>query len=344
MYPQLPAEIWSEILQYVDDPYDLWVSCRRVSSTVKGQAERIFRHEFLPEVRIEWEHYAEDAPDRYENDDEAIKVWAQFDTSRSDPNSHTALFNIRWELPQGGEETASGADLRTVDARIKSLKLVINRFDSDAPARGENTVVYDGFYQTMKVWFEVEKGCWRYNSKDCKSYVNDPEIPDIQVQAIEPDTRTPSPGSLLAYLSCDWKKLMDSLFAEELFVRRRLAEYGLTRYQPPNLTTLLEDAERSLRASCPSFAKSTSGKSTYAVDMNDALKYNDVREKYEKAVMRQCYPRACEHLYAAAYEARLRRNLKKLKIRVPSRRSRRLNKFRRFRLFTTMSSTCKTKD
>jgi hypothetical protein len=154
----------------------------------------------------------------------------------------------------------------------------------------------------------------------------------MHVGAIEPDTRTPSPGSLLVYLSCDWKMLMDSLFAEELFVRRKMAESGRTRSQPPNLTSLLEDAERSLRADCPTFARSTSGKSTYAMDISDALAYDDIQKQYEKAVMRGCYPRACEDLYALAYEARLRNGYRNEKKRVPSRRSQNPNRFRRFHL------------
>jgi hypothetical protein len=332
MYPQLPAEIWSEILQYVDDPYDLWVSCRRVSSVVKSQAERIFRHEFLPDVRIEWEYNKDEASYRNFGHEEALKIWSRLDDPGTDPQSDIAFFTIRWEPFHSDDEVRCGASVSTLEGRMKLLKLAADRKDVNAPARGENTVVHDGFYHTMKVWFEIEKSCWRYDPNDYKSYLNDPEIPDIQVHAIEPDTRFPSPGSLLAYLSCDWKKLMDSLFAEELFVRRRMAESGLTRNQPPNLTTLLEDAERSLRADCPSFARLTSGKCTYGMDISDVATYDDVQKEYEEAVMRGCYPRACEHLYAAAYEARLRNGYRNAKKRVPSQRSRNPNMFRRFRL------------
>jgi hypothetical protein len=154
MYPQLPAEIWSEILQYVDDPYDLWVSCRRVSSTVKGQAERIFRHEFLPDVRIEWEYNKDEASCRNYEHEEAIKIWSRLDIPGSDPQSDMALFTIRWEPLRSDEEDRGGASVTTLERRMKLLKLLklaVDRQDVNAPARGESTIVHNGFYHTMKV-------------------------------------------------------------------------------------------------------------------------------------------------------------------------------------------------
>lgn len=49
----LPLELWAEIFGHVNDPFDLWVNCRRLSDTTNNEAERIFRLKSLPLLKME---------------------------------------------------------------------------------------------------------------------------------------------------------------------------------------------------------------------------------------------------------------------------------------------------
>ncbi|KAG9195729.1 hypothetical protein G6011_00850 [Alternaria panax] len=52
--PHLPAELWAQVLQNVDDPLTLWVTCRQVSRTWRKEGEHTFRAIYLPNLHTEW--------------------------------------------------------------------------------------------------------------------------------------------------------------------------------------------------------------------------------------------------------------------------------------------------
>jgi hypothetical protein len=52
---QLPTELWGHILEELDDPFELWVTCRQVSRTLRKEAEHVFRVCHLPQLSLEWE-------------------------------------------------------------------------------------------------------------------------------------------------------------------------------------------------------------------------------------------------------------------------------------------------
>ncbi|KAF2832508.1 hypothetical protein CC86DRAFT_90526 [Ophiobolus disseminans] len=52
-YPSLPAELWGQILSYMDD-FSLWVPCRQVSRMLRTEAEYAFARTRLPQLEIEW--------------------------------------------------------------------------------------------------------------------------------------------------------------------------------------------------------------------------------------------------------------------------------------------------
>ena len=56
--PHLPAELWAQVLQNVDDPFSLWVTCRQASRTWRTEGEHAFRAIFLPILHIEWTRVA----------------------------------------------------------------------------------------------------------------------------------------------------------------------------------------------------------------------------------------------------------------------------------------------
>lgn len=56
--PHLPVELWAQVLQNVDDPFTLWITCRQVSRTWRTEGEHVFRTIFLPILHIEWTRVA----------------------------------------------------------------------------------------------------------------------------------------------------------------------------------------------------------------------------------------------------------------------------------------------
>jgi hypothetical protein len=88
------------ILENVDNPYELWVTCRQLFSELRHEAERVFRRRLLPRLRIAW-HFACAGVEG----DESLDVRATFDTVLDDPGFSTVSLlsictasTIRWML------------------------------------------------------------------------------------------------------------------------------------------------------------------------------------------------------------------------------------------------------
>lgn len=87
--PNLPVEIWAVILGFVEDPYGLWVSCRRVSRMFKSEAKRCFRKELLPHFHF---YRTYNYPARLVG---PLKVSASLDDQASRQNPDRAYFQMK---------------------------------------------------------------------------------------------------------------------------------------------------------------------------------------------------------------------------------------------------------
>jgi hypothetical protein len=112
-------------------------------------------------------------------------------------------------------------------------------------------------------------------------HVNDPQFSVLQFN-LELVDEVKDGSNIHAQVTLDWKKLMTSFFAEEVFVRRRMARAGIFMAELSGPATLMADAHDTLATECPSLLKSDQ---SYTVVENEECTYNNVRYRF----MKLCY-------------------------------------------------------
>jgi hypothetical protein len=232
---ELPVELWSEILQRVDDPYYLWVECRHVSKRFKIEAEHAFRMQFLPRLRFNWLHQGD------EEDAKLISIIALFDSARSDPRAPTAFFELMSRVP-------AMPDLPD-NERLSLTRQALDRDDIDAFLRHADIRYQHAPPQAMIASFDLLPSLNRY--------VNDPELPNLQIHPVQTPYAHPmgSPYVKQGHISLDWKEFMTKFFAEEVHVRRKAkTDVPITPFH--SLPDLLSSSCGSLGLICPSFTES----------------------------------------------------------------------------------------
>lgn len=276
--PQLPTELWSEVLQYLADPYDLWVSCRQVSSAFKIEAERAFRIQFLPCLKVEWRPV-----DRLVNE---FFVVAELDEAISDPKSSSAFFNLHTKDRYFVLNSLNAED------RVASLRNLIDRDDIDAIYRKADKWTYGSQGHVMRACFE--------HLRTPNNYANDVEIPDLKLHLALTPAKTLSADQ--DHMELNWKRLLTVLFAEEIYVRQKIAAA-----EPWNAQATLQSAmartKGSVRARNSTYANQSR---SLAMSTRDEQPYLNVKADFIKDFVAA---RVAEHMraYGEAYQHRLRK-------------------------------------
>jgi hypothetical protein len=121
--PHIPVELWGEIIGHVDDPFDLWISCRQVSRSFRHEAELAFRQHLLPESRMGW-FCAENGV--------YIDLWALLDTTcnkQSPSGPHFELFTFR---PYTSVTKPTSPGFASTSNRDRALWKILDREDIHA--------------------------------------------------------------------------------------------------------------------------------------------------------------------------------------------------------------------
>ena len=193
--PHLPAELGAQVLQNVDDPFSLWVTCRQVSRTWRTEGEHAFRAIFLPILHIEWTRVAFGRI--------AHTIIAIPDEHSIKSQSTTLSLVLRWGEPRS-EFIPNHLEDFTRDEFGRELAWITDYNDYRSWLYGSSREMSE-----QAIWFDTADGRYTFvGSAETNGFT--PQFP-----AEEHDTRD------RRRVTYDWKVLMNALFAEEVFVRRR---------------------------------------------------------------------------------------------------------------------------
>jgi uncharacterized protein YbdZ (MbtH family) len=194
--PHLPAELWAQVLQNVDDPFSLWVTCRQVSRTWRTEGEHAFRTVFLPILHIEWTRVAFGRI--------AHTIIAIPDEHSIKSQSTTLSLVLRWGEPRSEVMAPNHPEDFTRDKFRRELAWITKYNDY-------HSWLYNSPLEMNEqaIWFDTADGRYTFVGS-AETIAFTPQYP-----AQEQDMRD------RRRVTCDWKVLMDALFAEEVFVRRR---------------------------------------------------------------------------------------------------------------------------
>jgi len=199
--PRLPDELFIQVLQSVDDPFVLWVTCRQVSQAWRKEGERAFQAIYLPLLRIDWSHI------RYSGEPDGridFNFIATTDEHSIDPQSSILFLLLRSGKPQSGVLSSHWEDV--VDCETLERDAGWIRSWNDCHLWGR----CDGYYKhAQAMWFDTADGRYTYvGSAETRTF-------KLQFPAQEQD------GRACCQVTCDWKALMDALFTEERHVRHK---------------------------------------------------------------------------------------------------------------------------
>lgn len=199
--PRLPDELFIQVLQSVNDPFVLWITCRQVSQAWRKEAERAFQATYLPLLRIDWSHirYGPGYPGRID-----YNFVATTDEHSMDPQSSTLCLVLRSGEPQSGELSPYWEDI--VECETLERDAVWITYFHDRHLWGR----CNGFYKhAQAMWFDAADGRYTFvGSADTCAF-------KLQFPAQEQD------GRARCRVTCDWKALMNALFTEERYVRHK---------------------------------------------------------------------------------------------------------------------------
>jgi hypothetical protein len=277
--PHLPLEIWSQVLQQVDDPLILWVTCRRVSRIFKRESEHAFRLAFLPYLRLSWCLGTPDWAPRFE-------VTAQLDTTVQLPshkdNVQIAAFTVFTSGsvdPYGDHQPLSHAK------RMEYVRLATDYKDTKFRQRDETRYVWGAMrwpYHALCVSFV---NCNR--PENC--HVNDPETDPIWLCLDNESTFTSSPAYQASgevdppmikagVVFLNWHALLNAFFTEIRMVRI---------YHPAptvDFKTLLAKAKHYITSRCPYLSPQANFSAPlHGIISNDEI-FVTARSKFHKAV------------------------------------------------------------
>ena len=274
--PHLPDELFIQVLQSVDDPFVLWVTCRQVSQAWRKEAERAFRATFLPILHIEWTHIQFGRIEK--------NLIATTDAHSIDPQSSTLSLLLRPGQPRPEELSTLWQDTASCGKLEHDAKWIQAYGDVAMWTAGY------GFEELVQaIWFDAPDGRYTFvGGAETRAF-------DLKFPALEQD------GRFSCRVTCDWKALMNALFMEERYVRR---------HQDPG-PSFYEIAEEGIRAN---LVKAEHGMITRTTTPDPdpwekAIAYE--KELYEVELRRllgtHCHRNEdYKTLYAAAFQQRLR--------------------------------------
>ncbi|KAH5183974.1 hypothetical protein HBH76_141860 [Parastagonospora nodorum] len=282
--PELPTEIWAAILMNVEDPYDLWVSCRQVSSKFKIDAERAFRVNFLPHLNIHWGYHG--------NDGDHISVEATIDDTQSELKSSSVSCLLRTTGPYSRPPVLPP---QTMQERMVMLHNIIDWDDLSAMSHAGSW----GPLRSMKAYIKCPD--------ICDDYATDLDLPEVQLSLLPvPDPIPQNTKISQGHITFDWKVLITTFFAEEVHVRRKLAD-GIKATEDATLVGLHRKAKIFLRTGCPTLRWSSKPQPlSHNMSMKDQQSYMKVKSCHIEAVVSALAPDHT-HLYEEAYSQRLRK-------------------------------------
>jgi hypothetical protein len=283
----LPLELWTMIFEHLYDPFDLWITCRQISSQLRREAESCFRLWFLPRLFIDTYYDPKDI-DR----DISINITTSLDDDAcSNLSSSTASFRVEVKDRSLRPLVVGRGDMAQLRALVQKA---LDWKDINTMDRTYDIGAQDVPLHCVTVYFD---------RSDIRAvHVNDPQFSVLQFN-LELVDEVKDGSNIHAQVTLDWKKLMTSFFAEEVFVRRRMARAGIFMAELSGPATLMADAHDTLATECPSILKSDQ---SYTVVENEECTYNNVRYRFMKR-FKHGYPQPSnlELLYIAAYYHRL---------------------------------------
>jgi hypothetical protein len=244
--PHLPLEIWGQFLLQLDDPFTLWVTCRRISRRFKLEAEHAFRMAMLPHLQMAWSFGTPLSAPRFEvkaelspnvklscHEDNTQIAGFTFSTSgTADPN-----WALTFSKAKCAAHAAFAINYKDINLRHRDKRYYRWGYPMQFP------------YHSLCVSFT---NC--YMPENC--YVNDPETEPIWIDPNDlslektpsEDSDQPAQGSTKAgSIFFNWHALLNVFFTEIVFVARHLN-------RPPNpfidFTSLLAKAKNNITSQC----------------------------------------------------------------------------------------------
>jgi hypothetical protein len=296
----LPAELWGEIFKNIDDPFDLWVNCRRVSSTLRTEAEHVFRTRFLPQLSIHWRYLP------YNGRDGAwFYVDAQLNPKWCCSNSSLARFELSIYGPFGvhSRKKRFSSDQER-DARIVSILEYkdINFFRQADPVYGDLFVLEHSMDMSLN---------------DDSYYCNDANQLDFEMQfnpakggAYDDDEYVHNhPGNI----TTDWKVLITAFFNEEAFVRHRTPNLKLFDEVKSDFQAILADSTKAFVKNDSSLAEKLETGKSVMLGADDFTVYSEMQRHFNSQCgkAREKYIEDVTHIHMLAYASRLERTFSK---------------------------------
>ncbi|KAH6220022.1 hypothetical protein HBI42_104380 [Parastagonospora nodorum] len=201
----LPFELWGKILGNIDDPFDLWTTCRQISNGIKIEAEHTFRLRFLPDLRIKWSITRDN---RY-YETIYLEIRAKPSHALVDATSSSATFTIQVKGPVSS--TSSGYVGWSNKERNECVRQAFHYKDHNATTRTSRQP-FAIIRHKMRLFFET--------TNVLATYQNDPEISGLEIH-LTPfrDQVSIKAWEDQGHISFDSKKLMTSFFSEEAAFR-----------------------------------------------------------------------------------------------------------------------------
>ncbi|KAH4066853.1 hypothetical protein HBH50_143930 [Parastagonospora nodorum] len=203
--PPLPFELWGKVLSNIDDPFDLWTTCRQISNGIRIEAERTFRLRFLPDLRIEW---IISRDNRYWKNI-CLEIRVKPSHALVDATSSSATFTIQVKGPVSS--TSSGYVDWSNKERNECVRQAFHYKDHNATTRTSEQPFAIIRHKTT-VFFETPNVFTTYQI--------DPEISGLSIYLTPVrDQVSIEAWEDQGHISFDWKKLMTSFFSEEAVLR-----------------------------------------------------------------------------------------------------------------------------
>jgi hypothetical protein len=196
--PALPAEIWGQILNYVDD-FRLWTICRQISRVCRSEAEGLFYRNRIKSLQMTWKIINPQVlPDPPDIGPLLIPILRSSEFERFSENGERAHFTTTfgttdWQVfagpvtPAPIEEIPFGKGPFGKDNVIRRFRKVIGMSDLD-----------------------FKKLLWLRGAQKCQTtlgyYTNDTDIPGLQF------------SDDLEKVSFLWKELLDLFYMEQVFL------------------------------------------------------------------------------------------------------------------------------
>ncbi|KAJ4301401.1 hypothetical protein N0V90_003493 [Kalmusia sp. IMI 367209] len=182
--PSLPPELWAHVFGFVDS-YSLWTACRKVSRTLRFEAEREMARSRLPRLKIRWEDMSHSGASI-----QILKTSAFL--GLSDDNMR-ATYGL-WLGHQYGAKEIEGFDTPRRDLRKARYDLNKTISHNDLDFEGRCLGSFPRPYARQELFISLN------------GFVNNCDIPALDVKQDWTE------------VSFDWKALLTDFYMEEQYV------------------------------------------------------------------------------------------------------------------------------